>query len=114
MKTSDCPEDMVLVQYVSNPYPLVKSCDYFAFSSLYEGFGLVLAEADILGLPCFSPNLPGPRGFMQKYGGLLVDDSEDGIYTGLCACLNGSVPKQLNIDYEAYNKNAVAQFESLL
>lgn len=114
VKTSDCPEDMVLVQYVSNPYPLVKSCDYFAFSSLYEGFGLVLAEADILGLPCFSPNLPGPRGFMQKYGGLLVDDSEDGIYTGLCACLNGSVPKQLNIDYEAYNKNAVAQFESLL
>lgn len=114
VQTSSCAEDIFLVRFMSNPYPLMKQCDYFAFSSIYEGFGLVLAEADILGLPCFSPNLPGPRGFMQKYGGLLVEDSEDGIYRGLCACINGEAPKQLKIDYEAYNQNAVAQFESML
>jgi len=114
VQDSECREDIFLVRYMSNPYPLMKLCDYFAFSSIYEGFGLVLAEADILGLPCFSPDLPGPRGFMQKYGGLLVEDSEDGIYTGFCTCINGEVPKQLKIDYEAYNQNAVAQFESML
>ena len=114
VQASECAEDIFLVRYMSNPYPLMKLCDYFAFSSIYEGFGLVLAEADILGLPCFSPDLPGPRGFMKRYGGLLVEDSEDGIYTGLCACINEEAPKQLKIDYEAYNRNAVAQFESML
>ena len=99
---------------MSNPYPLVKQCDYFAFSSLYEGFGLVLAEADILGLPCFSPDLPGPRSFMKKYGGLLVENSEKGILSGMEACINGITPKKLQVDYEEYNKTAVEQFESML
>ncbi|MBP3578652.1 MAG: glycosyltransferase, partial [Lachnospiraceae bacterium] len=102
------------VRFMSNPYPLMKQCDYFAFSSLYEGFGLVLAEADILGLPCFSPDLPGPRGFMQSYGGLLVENSEDGILSGMKACMQGTVPKQLTVKYEQYNRTAVEQFESML
>ena len=114
VKSASCAEDIFLVRYMSNPYPLMKKCDYFAFSSIYEGFGLVLAEADILGLPCFSPDLPGPRGFMQNYGGLLVEDSEAGILNGLEACMTGSVPKKLTVNYEEYNKNAVAQFEGLL
>lgn len=112
--TSSCRSDIFLIRYMSNPYPLMIRCDYFAFSSIYEGFGLVLAEADILGLPCFSPDLPGPRGFMQKYGGLLVENSEAGILSGLQACINHTVPKQLTVDYEDYNQCAVAQFEALL
>jgi len=112
--TSACAKDIFLVRYMSNPYPLMKQCDYFAFSSIYEGFGLVLAEADILGLPCFSPDLPGPRGFMQKYGGMLVEDSEAGILAGMEACMKHTVPEQLEIDYEEYNINAVTQFETLL
>lgn len=114
VRDSSCPDSIFLVHYMSNPYPLMKQCDYFAFSSLYEGFGLVLAEADILGLPCFSPDLPGPRGFMKQYGGLLVEDSEEGILTGMQACIKGTVPKSLAVDYEQYNQNAVAQFESML
>ena len=113
-KNSSCSESIFLVRFMSNPYPLMKQCDYFAFSSLYEGFGLVLAEADILGLPCFSPDLPGPRGFMQKYGGLLVENSEDGILFGMKSCMLGTVPKQLTVEYEQYNCTAVEQFESML
>ena len=113
-RSSACGDSVFLVQYMSNPYPLMKQCDYFAFSSLYEGFGLVLVEADILGLPCFSPDLPGPRGFMNKYGGLLVENSEEGILNGLRSCMDGTVPKRLGVDYEQYNKEAVAQFESML
>jgi len=114
IQESSCPEAIFAVRFMSNPYPLVKQCDYFAFSSLYEGFGLVLAEADILGLPCFSPDLPGPRNFMSKYGGLLVENSENGILSGLEACINGTVPEKLQVVYEEYNKEAVEQFESML
>lgn len=114
VKNSFCPDAIFLVRFMSNPYPLMKQCDYFAFSSVYEGFGLVLAEADILGLPCFSPDLPGPRGFMQKYGGLLVENSEEGILQGMQACMTGAVPKNLKVEYEQYNRTAVEQFEAML
>ncbi len=113
VEESSCPDSIFLVRYMSNPYPLLKQCDYFALSSLYEGFGLVLVEADVLGLPCFSVNITGPRFFMEKYGGMLVEDSEAGLLDGMRACMAGTVPKQLTIDYEQYNKEAVAQFESL-
>ena len=103
-----------VIRYMSNPYALIQKCDYFALSSFYEGFGLVLAEADILGLPCFSTDITGPKKFMEQYGGFLVENSEEGIENGLRACLNGKVAKKLQIDYEQYNKEALEQFESLL
>lgn len=114
IEESSCADSVFLVRYMSNPYPLLKQCDYFALSSLYEGFGLVLVEADVLGLPCFTVDITGPRGFMQKYGGLLVENSEDGLLSGMQACMDGTIPKRLTVDYEQYNAEAVAQFESLI
>ena len=111
---SSCPEAIFIIRYMSNPYPLMKACDYLALPSLYEGFGLVLAEADILGLPCFSTDITGPKLFMEQVGGFLVEDSQEGVLDGLRACLDGRVPKKLNVDYEEYNKEAIAQFEALL
>jgi len=113
-ENSSCPEDVFLVRYMSNPYPLLKQCDYFVLSSLYEGFGLVLVEADVLGVPCFSTDIVGPRRFMQKYGGLLVEDSESGILSGMRLCMDGKVPERLDIDYDQYNREAIEQFESII
>lgn len=107
-------QNVIVIRYLSNPYPLVKTCDYFALSSFYEGFGLVLAEADILDVPCFSTEITGPTQFMKQYGGLLVENSTDGIEQGLRLCLEGKVPKKLTVDYEKYNEEAVTQFESLI
>ncbi|MGN0507544.1 MAG: CDP-glycerol glycerophosphotransferase family protein [Lachnospiraceae bacterium] len=111
---SSCPEDIVIIRFMSNPYTVLKQCDYFVLSSFYEGFGLVLAEADILGLPCFSTDITGPKLFMEQYGGKLVENSEEGILNGLRDCMTGNIPQRLNIDYQKYNEEAVAQFESLL
>ncbi len=104
---------VILIERMSNPYAVVKACDGFVLSSKYEGFGLVIAEADILNVPVVSTDIPGPRGFMQLHRGALVEDSEDGIFQGICMLSEGLV-KPLNVDYEAYNDEAVAQFESLL
>lgn len=104
---------IILLQNVSNPYPIIKACDYFVLSSHYEGFGLVLAEADILGVPVISTDIPGPRGFMKKYGGTLVENSEAGILEGMKMLHNGQV-KPLTVDYAQYNQEAVAEFEVIL
>lgn len=105
---------IAVIYYMSNPFPLIKQCDYFVLSSFYEGFGLVLAEADLLGLRCVSTDVVGPRLFMQQYNGYLVENSKKGILQGMKDCITGRVPGKLSVDYEQYNKEAVAQFESLL
>ena len=114
VKNCSCPDAIILIKFMSNPHPLVKECDYFVLPSLYEGFGLVLVEADILGIPCFSTDITGPRRFMKKYGGVLVEDSEDGIVSGMRSCLAGEIPQSLSIDYEQYNREAISQFESII
>lgn len=105
-------KNVILLCQVSNPYPIIKDCDYFILSSFYEGFGLVLAEADILGKPIVSTDIAGPRAFMQKYGGTLVENSEEGILSGLKMLADGKV-QPLNADYEAYNQEVIQEFEQL-
>ena len=108
-----CADHIIIIRYLENPYPLLAACDYFVLPSYYEGFGLVLAEADILGIPCFSTRITGPEQFMEQYGGRLVENSTEGIVQGMLDALKGKLPKRLQIDYEKYNKEAVEQFEAL-
>jgi CDP-glycerol glycerophosphotransferase len=98
---------------MKNPMPVLKQCDFFLLSSYHEGLGLVLLEADTLGIPVVSTDIPGPQGFMQKYGGMLVPPDENGMYQAMQACIEGKV-KPLNVDYEEYNRYAVEQFEQML
>lgn len=104
--------DVVLILNMPNPFPLLKQCDGFVLSSLHEGFGLVLAEADILGVPVVSTEIPGPTGFMKKHGGFLVEDSQEGVYDGICRLYHGEI-KVLGVDYEQYNRQAVAETMTL-
>ncbi len=113
VENSKCKDNIIIIKYVSNPYAILNKCDYFILSSFYEGFGLVLAEADILGKPVVAPNIVGPSKFMEKHGGTLVQNSEDGIYEGLKLLMEDRI-RPMNVNYEDYNNNAIKQFEKLL
>ena len=109
----DSLSNIVIIKSMSNPIAVMKQCDLFILSSYYEGLGLTLLEADTIGMPTISTNVQGPRGFVREYGGVLVDVSSEGIYNGMMAFMDGKV-KAMNVDYEAYNKRAVKQFEAML
>ncbi len=113
VETLPCADHIVLILAMSNPLPVVKACDGSILTSFYEGFGLALVEADILGLPIVSTDIVGPRTFMQKHNGVLVEDSEAGIEDGLRRLIQGEVPV-LTVDYTEYNRNAVNEFKALL
>lgn len=106
-------DSIILLLNVANPYPVLNACDYFVLSSLYEGFGLVLAEADILGKPVVSTDIDGPRDFMLNNGGTLVENTEEGIYQGMNMLLNGEIAP-MNADYEKYNEECIHEFEEAL
>ncbi len=112
-KNLPCKDHIVLIKSLSNPYTVLSRCDYFVLSSFYEGLGLVLLEANIVGLPIMSTDITGPRNFMLKNGGYLCENSDEGIYDGMAKMLKGEI-KPISINYEDYNKKAVEEFESIL
>lgn len=103
---------IIIIKSLSNPYPFLKASDYFVLSSFHEGFGLVLAEADILGLPVMSTDILGPRGFLKEHNGLLVENTEKGILLGMKKMLNNEI-MPMNVNYEEYNCRAVNDFEKV-
>ncbi|NLA73716.1 MAG: glycosyltransferase [Clostridiales bacterium] len=105
-------ECVFLIRSMSNPFAVIRRCDYLVLSSFYEGFGLVLAEGDICGLPVISTDIDGPRGFLKEHGGYIVENSTEGIYQGMLDLLDGKVPV-MNVDYEKYNAKALSDFYEL-
>ena len=113
VKTLPCKDNVILILSMTNPLPIVKACDGFILASHYEGFGLVLVEADILGLPVVSTDITGPRTFMNNNNGTLVPNTFEGVEEGFKLLIDGKVP-MLTSDYKKYNENALDEFKKLI
>ena len=105
-------KNVTLINNISNPMPILKQCDLFVVSSFYEGWPMVIMEADTLHVPIIATDIIGTQ-WMRDYGGHIVEASQEGILQGLNDFMNGDV-ELLNIDYEQYNRDAVDEFYSLL
>ena len=77
--------------YQKNPYKYMQAADLYVCSSRYEGFNLTVAEALFLETPVLSTDCAGPSEILGggEYG-MLVDNSEDGLYNGLRDFLKNS------------------------
>ena len=49
-------DDVILLGLKTNPYPYMRLCDVYVQPSRFEGFGLTISEAKILGKPVVSTN----------------------------------------------------------
>ncbi len=105
--------DIHLLKQLSNPMPILKQCDGFLLSSFYEGLGLVLLEADTLGIPTAACDVSGPAGFMREHGGTLLENSEEGIYEGFCRFARGEI-SAMRVDYESMNRENVEKIYKLI
>ena len=113
VESLECKNNIILIKTLSNPYSILKKCDYFVLSSFYEGFGIVIAEADILKKPVISTDILGPRKFIKDNGSCLVENSEKGLESGIQRLLNNEI-KVMNVDYEKYNQEALEEFYDLI
>lgn len=108
----DCADRIVIVRAISNPFTILRECDLFLLPSNREPLGLVLLEADTLGIPIVATDIPGSGDFLRRYNGYLVNNSVDGLVSGMEAFWRGEV-KPLNISFEEYNRGIVEEFEHL-
>ena len=109
----EAKNNIIIIKSISNPYSIMKKCNYFVLSSYYEGFGLVIAEADVLNKPVISTNIIGPRNMLEQNGGKLVENSELGLYEGMKKLKNNEI-RPMNIDFEKYNNQAIEEFYKLI
>lgn len=78
-------DSVTLLGYRENPYQYVSRCDLYVCSSHREGFSTAVTESLILGTPVVSTDCSGARELLggQDEFGLVVENSEDGIYGGI-------------------------------
>lgn len=95
-----------------NPFPVIRRGDCFVFSSNYEGQGLAVLEALILGKPVISTDVVGPRSILQDGYGLLVENSVEGLREGMSKFLL-SWPTYYPFDYSSYQREALQAFTSI-
>ena len=105
-------KNVTVIKSIKNPMPILKCCELCVLPSFYEGLGLVLLEADCLGVPTIATKIVGPTRLCKGFNGYLIENSEAGILKGMYDYVDGKV-STMQIDYTDYNKRAVAEFESL-
>ncbi len=104
---------IVVIKSIRNPYPILAKCDEFILSSYYEGLPMTIIEALILGVPVVSTNIPGPREFLEKGYGKLVEDSDEGVLRAFKMLKSGEIVPDMQFNAEEFNNNALNEFYSL-
>jgi len=77
-------ESAEMLGFTDNPYPYFKHSDFYILSSRYEGFPTVLFEAITLKKNIIATDVSGVKEMLENGKlGLIVENSEEGIYTGM-------------------------------
>ena len=77
-------ETVTMLGFTDNPYPYFKKADFYILSSRYEGFPTVLFEAISLKKKIIATDVSGVKEMLENGKlGLIVENSEDGIYAGM-------------------------------
>lgn len=76
---------VTLLGFDKNPYRYVSRCDLYVCSSRREGFSTAVTEALVVGTPVVSTDCSGAKELLgeQNEYGLVVENSEEGIYQGM-------------------------------
>lgn len=113
IENSKFRDNITLIKSISNPMPILKRCDLFIVSSFYEGWPMVIMEADVLKVPVLATTITGTQ-WMKNYNGYLVDNKGKCILQGMYDFMDGKIDKTLDIDYEQYNEEAFDEFLDII
>ena len=79
-KDADVTDCFIFEGNQPNPYPYMKQADLFVHPSYVESFGIVVAEAMSLGIPCAVTKSLGPCEFIEDgINGILTEQNADSL-----------------------------------
>ena len=99
-----------------NPYPYIKNADYFCLLSNFEGYGMVLEEAKILGKNIIITNTAAREAVEDYKDSIILENSKEGIYNGLKEILKEKKQENTEISQlkEYDNSKIIGQVVELL
>lgn len=78
IQTNHLSENFILIGPKTNPYKYMNLCDIYVQPSRFEGYGITLAEAKVLGKPIIASNIPEfQEQLITNYTGLLCNDNKE-------------------------------------
>ena len=106
-----------LLGLITNPYPYIKTANYFVMSSDHEGYPLSLLESLLLKTPVITTNVSGAKEILKndKYG-IICDIDTKSLASAMERVLNNEnikyIEDNLN-DYKGSNKGIIKQLLNL-
>ena len=97
IKEKNLEDTFIALGKRTNPYPYIKKGDYFMLTSFYEGYGMVIIEAEILNKYIMITDTAAREAIEGYKDSLIVDNNEDGIYKGIKTIIEKK--------YKSNNKN---------
>lgn len=99
-----------------NPYPYIKEADAFALLSYFEGYPMVLLEAQILKKYVIITNTAARETLQNYSNSLILENDEEAIFIGLCKYLKMKEDiENKNTNIEDYNNlNIIKQVKELI
>jgi len=112
IKTLKLTRNVFYLGQVSNPYSYLNASDCFILPSDHEGQPMTLLEALILEKPIIATDIVGNRSVLENRPGLLVENSEEGVYRGMLDYIEGNYKEENIFDDQEYNNSALNMFYS--
>lgn len=95
-----------------NPYPYMKKADAIALLSYFEGYGMVIEEAKILGKYIIITDTAAREAVYKYDNSKIVANNEEEIYEGLKQVLEQGKKQDMKINYN--NEKYIEQIEELI
>ena len=105
-------EHVILVGKQLNPYPYVFRCDVYVQTSSFEGFGLSIAEAKILGKPVISTNFDAVHDQLRhEVNGLIAEMTAESVADNIIRLIEDEPLRQRIVKNVKAEKNTTAETE---
>lgn len=107
-------DNVIIIKNLENPYPILKKCDLFILSSYYEGLPMTIMESLILNIPILSVDIDGPKAFLEQGYAHIINNSEQGIQSGMEEFISKGYEGIKKFDAEKFNENAIKEFYKII
>ena len=96
-----------------NPYKYLKKSSAFVFSSKFEGYGIVLDESRVLGVPLITTDVADSKIIIDEGYGILCDNDINGIYVGMKKFLDDGFESK-KFSYKKFNNNVTKTIDEIV